>query len=466
VRTVVVTALAVLLCTALAAWAVDATYGVLRASQFIGPLLGDVSGNTTGLHTGPVTGNVTGSVTGSLTGNVTGNVTGNLTGNSSGSHTGAVNGTINPLVFSGSDLGAQINAAMAANPGGAIIQIPPGQYSFSTTIQCPVAARVAPFILQGAGRGNEATDPTPTKLVYTGTGTAIDQTVLSTTYQNIAGCEFRNFKLDGTNAGSSAIGISFGGTDSTALTHITITRFKGAGVQVRNAAGLWTERYSTYEINLWHNKVGWKWQCDSGCSPSWGHFHMYGVHVNVGPELGLSAPYTGFLANGAANVYDGNIDVSGNIEGSNNDSLFSLSNSSGIVDTVLTNDVECNETNCVLATTTTGGFFATDYVMPWVQSNWTDVTPTASSCGSGSSFDPNSTMFSGEVHMGSGATNCTLTFPHPFNRAPRCTVTDDGNPLGHYISAKGAGGFTINCMTSGSPVSCGAALAAYFCSDR
>lgn len=106
--------------------------------------------------------------------------------------------------FPGADIGAQINAAIAAMPdawrnetgsGGAVLRIPPGTHSFSTPI---VTGDRQSFCLEGAGSythnsylgGNNM--QAASHLVYTGAGTAITIGHASTPSQGVC---LRNFKL-------------------------------------------------------------------------------------------------------------------------------------------------------------------------------------------------------------------------------------------------------------------------------
>jgi hypothetical protein len=89
--------------------------------------------------------------------------------------TTSVNGDINPLTFTGSDLGAQINAAYATCTNGCRIVIPPGNFNVSTgivistkgvnaSIECsgtstnltwtPTSGTMFEFASNGAGTGN------------------------------------------------------------------------------------------------------------------------------------------------------------------------------------------------------------------------------------------------------------------------------------------------------------------------
>lgn len=109
-----------------------------------------------------------------------------------------LNGVLNATLFTGSDIGAQINNAAAALPssGGTIyIPVSPTCYSFTT----PIVVSRKPVVLEGAGPG--------TCLTYTGTtGTAITfQDIGSNiTYEGqVDGVGLRSIALQGTTAGVS-----------------------------------------------------------------------------------------------------------------------------------------------------------------------------------------------------------------------------------------------------------------------
>lgn len=72
---------------------------------------------------------------------------------------GSVNGVLNPLYFSGTDIGAQINTAWESGLGKTV-RVPPGSYTFTTTIAHP-----------GAGYSLEC--DSGTTLIYNGSSDAM-----------------------------------------------------------------------------------------------------------------------------------------------------------------------------------------------------------------------------------------------------------------------------------------------------
>jgi hypothetical protein len=84
----------------------------------------------------------------------------------------AVNKVINPLTYSGSDIGAQINAAIAANncwygQNICLVQLPTGVYTYSTTITIPFGVTLQ--------CGGQTTHFIHASLNYTGTGAAVSR---------------------------------------------------------------------------------------------------------------------------------------------------------------------------------------------------------------------------------------------------------------------------------------------------
>jgi hypothetical protein len=200
-----------------------------------------------------------------------------------------VNGVVNPLTYPGADIGAQINAAIAANAAtGGEILIPPGVYTFGTGIQCPIGPGRQPFIIRGAGRAwaDSAHAGGATILVYTGNGDAINQVYTNTAYQNSTGCVLRDFTLDGASAGTAAVGFRFGGTAYTAVSNVEIQSFGGAGIEIENASGMFTERYN-FDATLWRNQIGIYYHCDTGCQQSFEHGKVK-VWLNVLNQAGTA----------------------------------------------------------------------------------------------------------------------------------------------------------------------------------
>jgi hypothetical protein len=255
-----------------------------------------------------------------------------------------VNGELNPLAYPGVDIGAQINAAMASAPSGATIKIPPGTYSFSTTIQCPTSSWNY-YILAGAGSPRNS-DGLPsdsggnTWLMYTGNSAAINDVTTNTAYQNRKGCELRDLAVDGHGAGTSAMAFQFGGTEYTRLTNVLIQNFTHlAGINIDNYPGLWTERVQTQNLTLGNNSVGMWLHCESGCSPSHAHENLE-AYVNV--ESGQYA----VMIDGGTTTTGSTIKLNGNMEpaGGTGGALVYVAANALAFATQWTFGVECNRT--------------------------------------------------------------------------------------------------------------------------
>ena len=215
-----------------------------------------------------------------------------------------------------SDIGADINAQMAAAPSGATIQLPQGAFPFSTRIQCPVD-RNATYRIEGVARqsyttgiGGLVNNCGGTTLIWKGSGTAIDQTITDPNYnwQSLKGCEFRHFSL--INQGDpGSMGIAFGATQHTVLDELTISGFT-AGVYVTNPQGGTTERYKIHAL-LEDNIYGIQFYAYAGGSNSFG----YG---DIDIDLLLRASPTGRAAvfvDGQlqCSVYNSLITIRGNV---------------------------------------------------------------------------------------------------------------------------------------------------------
>ena len=197
---------------------------------------------------------------------------------------GNVNGEKNPLTFSGVDIGAQINNAIAAlGVAGGVVRIPAGTYSFSTTIQCP-KTNTGQIWIKGTGRNGDVTLVSAaggTVLNYTGSSDAINDVA---TTNGAVGCGIDNILLDGSSAGAAATGFHFGNTSLTELSHSTIQQFSGttaSAVKVENSSGMWTERWRIGNHSaLPLNKTDIALVCASGCADSEAH-HDVDALVNV-----------------------------------------------------------------------------------------------------------------------------------------------------------------------------------------
>ncbi len=104
----------------------------------------------------------------------------------------------------GTDIGAQINAAVAALPsGGGHIHVVAGNYSFST----PILLQGKPVTLEcDAGTFGNRPLAAATQLTYTGTGSSIAVTVGGSNLNQVIGCT-----LIGPGKGGSTVGLLVGG---------------------------------------------------------------------------------------------------------------------------------------------------------------------------------------------------------------------------------------------------------------
>ena len=123
--------------------------------------------------------------------------------------------------FSGADIGAKVNAAIAdLGSNGGIVVIPAGNYSFSTQIN---ASSKRSIILQGAG-GLSSGSATGTTLTWTGTGTTSPINL-----QNSLGCSLRDLFLVYSSSSFTGVLVDASGpSSSTAYLTIQNCSFDGA----------------------------------------------------------------------------------------------------------------------------------------------------------------------------------------------------------------------------------------------
>ena len=258
---------------------------------------------------------------------------------------------LNPVVnannFSGADIGAKVNNAMAAIPNGGVVEIPAGNYSFSTTIQCPVTASI-PYIIRGVGRSNEGgSAPTGhgTRLLYTGSGDAINQFITNPAFEQAIGCEIRDLTLDGSGATSAAVGLHFGGTFYQTVDNVQIQNFAGFSIFMEDAASMYTERYRIRGsiLSLSGTAVGIRMIADSLSQSSFD----YGV---IDIFAAMNAPANVIFLSGAGSgtaIMEGaKISIRGNFGGSTTSGqgtfLFAMSGTAIVTHTEFTLAGECD----------------------------------------------------------------------------------------------------------------------------
>jgi hypothetical protein len=156
-------------------------------------------------------------------------------------------GVLNPLCFSGADIGAQINAAVAAlpkyttgngpSPSG-VISLPRNAYSYAT----PIVINSPLVTLDGNG----------SNVTYTGNGIGILINDAPTSYSGWG--SLQNLVLFGTSSG--AVGVKLVESTWQRLWNVRISGFtSGIGLLMRNET-MWTEQTDLYHVNLDNNAVG------------------------------------------------------------------------------------------------------------------------------------------------------------------------------------------------------------------
>lgn len=227
----------------------------------------------------------------------------------------------------GSDIGAAINTAIAKLPvdsAGAPfgnIYLGGGVFPFSTTIVLPATQGRSAINIHGiygggggAGTGFPGLSTAPVVLEYTGSGVAIQQIAASNVFGNILAGGLHNLVLDGTNAGTGAIGVKIGGTQGFLFENVFVTNFAGTsqiGVQLDNSVNAgFTERTRFVGCTFNNNTIGLQFKMEGGITAS-SFGHMPGNTI----QFGIFAGQTGISCVGGAQVYDSDFNLNGNASG-------------------------------------------------------------------------------------------------------------------------------------------------------
>lgn len=402
-------------------------------------------------------------------------ITGSPSGGSTITGIQNINGQVWATSFPGADIGVKVNNAITAlEPSGGVIHIPPGQYPFTTTIQCPLTSD-APFIIQGDGQTNMA-DSNPdqflhgTRLNYTGNGDAVNQT-LDANHQNYTGCQLRDLTLDGSGSGPNSVGWRFGGTDGSSSDHLTVGIFNRAGIEIDNqnlpipgtGAWQWTERYNFRSTRLYRNNGPGIYFHATGTDQSYGHGYVdIWVNQNVAVKI-----------DGSGGVYDSHFHINGNMEDAT-PSVFQLGDNvhefAELLEDWVEPDAECNASTmpCYLYDVGAGAIVGADMVGGASSNNWAPnfqnrVWPASGGLAAGQlvtsilqASGPNSGIsttggmamdrqgctqpaptVSNGVIGGCGSFGgifnvtapVTLTFRNPFQSKVDCVLTDGGQPF-------------------------------------
>lgn len=216
-------------------------------------------------------------------------------------HPKDIDGTVyisagNPQGWSGSDIGAWVNAAFAylvanyaTGVNGGTIKIGSGSFNQSTPID--IGQLGFSIILEGNGDGNGSTilNYTPTTGIALGIGGASG---------NDGGVQVRNLTLTGSSAANATTAIRWGastvGTAGASAWNVSIRRF-GIGMD-------WRTGSVTYAVNLFNCKVQ---QCTTGIKPAGEANNMFGGLL-ANNATGMDASNSGTDFEGFGVAFDDN----------------------------------------------------------------------------------------------------------------------------------------------------------------
>jgi hypothetical protein len=209
-------------------------------------------------------------------------------------------------------------AITAASVSGGIVFLPPGTYKVSSvmTINSPAVS------ILGAGSG--ATFIRPSSTV---TGDVLRVQTNPTTFVNqmVAG-RFGWLTIDGTNAGTGAVGLHYGDTIGGCFDDLRVWNFTttGAiGIHMHNTT-FWTERTTMIQTTVENCKVGIEFDVTSPGTNSFEHTMMLDV------KMGASTGQTGLLIGNGASIYNGVINLDGNFGGTGTVFVHLNSGTSGV----------------------------------------------------------------------------------------------------------------------------------------
>ena len=189
-----------------------------------------------------------------------------LKGNSTATRGATANPAVDPLTYAGIDIGAKINAAIAACSGGinCVVSVPPSGGVYATTIILPLNV-----MLQGSG-------PQGSWLTYTGAGTAIAASGNSAQVRNIAlqcsgNCAYGiditgtsvivdSVFLTGGTAASTMLGIHAG---NSMISKVQISGVPGTMFECHNATNNFLTDINAFGVQ--DNRTSRTFVIDSGC---------------------------------------------------------------------------------------------------------------------------------------------------------------------------------------------------------
>lgn len=177
--------------------------------------------------------------------------------------TSVPNTPVNPLAYSGSDIGAQINAAIAAGcPKGqrCVVIIPAGNYTYTTTITVPTLVDLE------CAAGNEAT-----LMNFSGTGTAI-------LVSGGGGSDFRNCALNIKKTATYGINLTGGGGTGGGNIVDSITLY-GGGTRT-TLIGVHSNNNMISKVSI-AGAIGTMVECDNAVNTFFTDLNTYGAANNT-----------------------------------------------------------------------------------------------------------------------------------------------------------------------------------------
>lgn len=187
----------------------------------------------------------------------------------------SVNGRPEVSLYPGSELGAQIGAAMAAYPSGALLKLKAGTYTQTTGVT------INPLLY-----GMEGDGPSATIINCSYAGMCYHLTEGSSFGAFTVAQPFGEFSLFGTSTANSS-GITIDGVIGAQFTHIYIYTFTGTssyGLAINNTASGngWSEQNHFFGVRLEQNTVGWMFQCNTSNINSCSFGYTYAdVHFGI-----------------------------------------------------------------------------------------------------------------------------------------------------------------------------------------
>jgi len=261
----------------------------------------------------------------------------------------SLNGVLNASLFSGADIGAKINAAFASCSNTCVVVIPPGTYTYSTTIAMSLPTQS--LIGQGSGF---------TTLNYIGSGDAVLWQMNPFTVAKAGTLKGLTF-LCTSGATNCIHSGSIQGSTWEDLVVAGATKANAAGILLENALingfPAWTERTYMHNVQVGSSAVGNTRGLDfraNGGRDSFG-YSDFDIWLNVGAnqigidvETGTSPYHSTFVARGNIDAEPATfLRVAGNMI---NDNLFIAGETGGATLADVANDIVITSTGSVVAT--------------------------------------------------------------------------------------------------------------------